>query len=125
MANDRLSVSKTKLLMIAGSIAGGLVVSGFGWWLGRVLGQSSSNPFGDLIGILLGIGTGYPLGVSLGLWLTARRIGHPVRFWRTLLFAVLGAGIVLLLAEPLHLNLYPRLLWALFFLLPLIAVIKI
>ncbi|MEZ4713714.1 MAG: hypothetical protein R3A44_41385 [Caldilineaceae bacterium] len=105
------TVSKTRagwLPIIAGGLIGGLVLGLIGWGAGTVIGRSGEPTFGDLAGGLLGALIGYTIGVAGGaFWIARNRVG-ALASWSALLVAVLGTGVLLLLAEPLRLNLYPQ-----------------
>ena len=95
---------------VAGSVVGLLLALVGGLVVGRLLPRSG-NGWDDLIYAILGAIIGYTIGVSLGValvgrWLN-RRAGISTRrraYWLALLGSVLGVALVLLAAEPLHLN---------------------
>lgn len=91
---------------LAGCVSGLLCGSLFGVLAARLF-MNSSGGWGDLIGAVLGAIAGYVLGVSLGVWLVGRRLHGRGAYWPSLVGSVGGAALVLLLAEPLHLNSIP------------------
>ena len=104
-----------------------------GWLLGglpaglsaRACSRGASNGWDDLIAAILGAIIGYTIGVSLGVYLIGRwlnrRDGIATRrraYWLALLGSVLGVALVLLAAEPLHLNQNTAVLQTFLFILP-------
>ena len=83
----------------------------------RVLAGASGG-WGDLIAAIVGSIVGYTIGVSIGVFLIGRRLGGRGGYWRALLGSIAGAALVLLAAEPLHLNANPTLLQACLIVLP-------
>ncbi len=106
------------LVMLAGGVAGGIVLGLPTAVVGRMLGQSAPTGWGDLVGVLLGALLGYPVGVTVGAALASRRLHGSGSPWLALLGSAVGVGLVLVLAEPLRLNQSPLLLAGLFLLLP-------
>lgn len=100
-----------------GALALGLALG----FLGARLFAGSSGGFGDLIGALAGMLLGCVLGASLGAYTVSRRLGAGGAYWLALLGSVLGAALLLLLAEPLRLNASPALLQGLFMIVPPLA----
>jgi uncharacterized membrane protein YjjP (DUF1212 family) len=95
---------------VGGSVVGLLVALVGGLAAGRLLPRSG-NGWDDLIYAILGAIIGYTIGVSLGVYLIGKwlngRDGHSTKrraCWLALLGSVLGVALVLLAAEPLHLN---------------------
>ena len=95
---------------VVGSVVGLPVALVGGFAAARLLPRSG-NGWDDLIYAILGLIIGYTIGVSIGVfligrWLNGRdRISTKRRgYWLALLGSVLGAALVLLAAEPLHLN---------------------
>jgi hypothetical protein len=96
---------------IIGYLAQALGGALFGIALGAVAGLVSARLFagasdgwGDLITAITGAMIGYTVGVSLGVYVIGKRLGGRGSYWRALLSAVIGVALVLLAAEPLHLN---------------------
>jgi uncharacterized membrane protein YeaQ/YmgE (transglycosylase-associated protein family) len=120
----RISGAHLAAEAVGGSVVGlpGALVGGFAaaWLLPR-----SGNGWDDLIYAILGAIIGYTIGVSLGVyligsWLNSRDgIATKRRaYWLALLGSVLGAALVLLAAEPLHLNSNTAVLQTFLFILP-------
>jgi hypothetical protein len=61
---------------------------------------------------------GYPIGVIIGLLLVDRLLHYRGSLWLGAVGSILGAALVIGLAEPLGLNLSPELLWAGLLVLP-------
>ena len=77
----------------------------------------------DLIYGLLAVIVFYPLGVGLTGGLVFRRTAGRGMIWKAVLAACAGEALVLLLAEPLGLNLTTNLMAVLLFLLPPLMVL--
>lgn len=77
----------------------------------------------DLIYGLLAVIVFYPLGVGLTGGLVFRRTAGRGMIWKAVLAACAGEALVLLLAEPLRLNLTTNLMAVLLFLLPPLMVL--
>ena len=89
----------------------GLALGGLFGLLDARLFAGTSGGWGDLIAAVLGAIIGYTIGVSLGVYLVGRwlnrRDGISTQrraYWLALLGSLLGVALVLLAAEPLHLN---------------------
>jgi len=89
----------------------GVALGGAAGLIGARLVAGASAGWGDLIAAIIGAIIGYTIGVSLGVYLIGRwlnrRNGISTRrraYWLALLGSVLGVALVLLAAEPLHLN---------------------
>ncbi|MEO7910247.1 MAG: hypothetical protein ABIV47_11410 [Roseiflexaceae bacterium] len=82
----------------------GIVLGGAAGLIGARLFAGASDGWSDLIAALGGTIIGYTVGVSLGVYVIGRRLLGRGSYWRTLLGALIGAVLVLLAAEPLHLN---------------------
>lgn len=102
------------LLQFLASAAGGALLGLVGGLAGSALGKGIPNGFADLVGGILVGALGYVIGAGLAASLAGRRLGQPTSCWLALVSS-LGAGIlVVILAEPLHLNASPLLLRAVF-----------
>jgi hypothetical protein len=99
----------------------GVALGGAAGLIGARLFAGASSGWGDLIAAIVGAMIGYTIGVSLGVYVIGRRLGGRNAYWRVLLGSVLGAGLVLLAAEPLHLNQNAAVLQAFLIILPLIG----
>ena len=103
----------------------GVALGGAAGLIGARLFAGASDGWGDLIAAIIGAIIGYTIGVSIGVYLIGRwlngRDGILTKrraYWLALLGSVLGAALVLLLAEPLRLNSNSSLLQALVFVCP-------
>lgn len=113
---------------IAQALVGALCGGGLGGAIGLLgarIFAGTGDGWGDLIAAIVGAIIGYTIGVSLGVYLTGRWLNRRDRrstqrwgYWLALLGSVLGAALVLLLAEPLHLNQNTAVLQALVVILP-------
>lgn len=108
------------LEVVAGAFLGGCMLL-LGSWAGAKLGAGASNGWGDIVGALFGSVLAFPVGFVAGMWVVAWRLHLPHSLWRGILGAALGLVLVLLLAEPLHLNRDSRVMRALLYLVPSVA----
>jgi uncharacterized membrane protein YeaQ/YmgE (transglycosylase-associated protein family) len=81
----------------------GLVLGAAAGTLGGRLFEGAEG-FGNVVAAILGAIIGYTIGVSLGVYLIGRRLGVRHAYWRALFGGIIGSALVLLAAEPLHLN---------------------
>jgi len=99
---------------ILGGLLGGVIFA-LG---GRFIGSGNASGWGDLIGTAVGFMLGIPVGVTLGIGFVGYKQGHG----RTLLLIIpsvaVSAILVMLLAEPLHLNAAPQLLFGALIVVP-------
>ena len=115
----------TTLAQLLGGALFGIALGGLAGLIGARLFAGVSDGWGDLIAAIIGAIIGYTVGVSLGVYLIGRwlngRAGIATRrraYWLALLGSVLGAALVLLAAEPLHLNQSAAVLQTFLFILP-------
>jgi hypothetical protein len=97
----------TTVAYLAQAVGGtlfGLALGGAAGLIGARLFAGASGGWGDLIAAIIGAMIGYTIGVSLGVYVIGKRLGGRGGYWRALLGGVIGALLVLLAAEPLHLN---------------------
>ncbi|HJZ45857.1 MAG TPA: hypothetical protein VKE41_01785 [Roseiflexaceae bacterium] len=95
------------VVLIAQALGGalfGLALGAATGLIGAQLFAGTSDGWGDLIAAIVGAIIGYTIGVSLGVYLIGRRLGGRGAYWRTLIGSIVGTALVLLAAEPLHLN---------------------
>jgi hypothetical protein len=119
-------MTKRILFGLLGSITGGILAVIGGVLFLRLLLDLNvirSSGWEDLVYGILAVILLYPLGVGLGGWLALRRTAGRGMWWKALLAAYVGDGLILLLADPLGLNLTTNLLGGLLFLLPPLAVL--
>ena len=109
---------------VIGSVIGLAIALASGFAAGRLLPRSG-NGWDDLIYAILGAIIGYTIGVSLGVYLIGRWLNRRDSistrrraYWFALLGSVLGVALVLLAAEPLHLNSNQAVLQTFLFILP-------
>jgi uncharacterized membrane protein len=114
------SLRTTLLELVVGVVLGGGMLL-LGSWVGAKLGSSASDGWGDIIGALVGSALACPVGFVASMWLVARRLRVPHSLWRGIFGAVLGPVLVLLLAEPLHLNQESRVMVTFLYLVPTVA----
>ncbi len=107
----------TLLELVVGVVLGGCMLV-LGSWAGAKLGSGASDGWGDIIGALFGSVLAYPVGFVAGMWLVAWRLRFPHSLWRGIFGAALGLVLVLVLAEPLHLNRDSRVIGTLLYLVP-------
>jgi hypothetical protein len=94
----------TSLAQALGGALFGLALGGGAGLVGARLFAGASSGWGDLIAAVIGAMIGYTIGVSIGVYLIGRWLGSRSGYWRALLGGIIGAALVLLAAEPLHLN---------------------
>jgi uncharacterized membrane protein YeaQ/YmgE (transglycosylase-associated protein family) len=82
----------------------GVALGGAAGLIGARLFAGTSDGWGDLIAAIVGAMIGYTIGVSIGVYLIGRWLSSRGGYWRALIGGVVGAALVLLAAEPLHLN---------------------
>lgn len=106
--HTNVPIERPTIIAYFAQVLGGAL---FGIALGGVAGLISARLFvgagdgwGDLIAAIASAMIGYTVGVSFGVYVIGKRLGGRGSYWRALLGAVLGVVLVLLVAEPLHLN---------------------
>jgi hypothetical protein len=82
----------------------GVVLGGLAGLIGARLFAGVSDGWGDLIAAIIGAIIGYTIGVSIGVYVIGKRQSGRGSYWRALLGGGAGVVLVLLAAEPLHLN---------------------
>jgi len=111
-------------LMVAGLGIFGLLTGFLGGFIGSWLLEGDAGGWGGLVGAVAGMVFGYPIGVAIGMVLVKTVIKYPGSLLLGIPAALLGAVLVMLLAEPLNLNVTPGLiLGSLFILVPLAGTI--
>lgn len=117
---------KRFLLGLIGGLLGGAVGGGGGLLLVQVffrIRPPQGGNWQDLGLSLLAVILLYPLGAALGAGWFLRRYLRRAMIWKAILIAFAAEFLVMVLAEPLHINLYPALMWSGIIGLPLIAVL--
>src|SRR5215212_5614480 len=89
---------------VLGGCVTGLVLGGVAGLLGAYFFAGTREGWGDLIAAIVGATIGYTIGVPAGVYVIGSRLGRHGGYWLALLGSVLGVALVLLAAEPLHLN---------------------
>lgn len=95
---------KSRFMVFLGALGGAILLGAAGYALGALIGRLTGGSMADLALGVAGLMLGLMLGNGLGAAWMARRQGSGRKTW---LFWLLGAGAVILLllvAEPLHLN---------------------
>jgi hypothetical protein len=117
---------KRRVISFVGVVIGtgvcGIVIGFTGAFIGARLMQDELFGFGSLAGSAAGMMIGYPIGVIAGLILVNRLLHYKGSLVLGALGSALGAGLTVGLAEPLHINLDPNILFITFFLMvPVLA----
>jgi len=111
---------------IAGGLIGGVVGVIAGVLFTRLLLTlipRRSSGWEDLIFGLLAVVVSYPIGAGLGAGIALRRYSRGGMVWKAVLAAVLGEVAVLLLADPLGLNLATNLMFGAIAIVPIAAIL--
>lgn len=111
---------------IAGGLIGGVVGVIAGVLFTRLLLMlipRRSGGWEDLIFGLLAVVVSYPIGAGLGAGIALRRYSRRGMIWKAVLAAVLGEVVVLLLADPLGLNLATNLMFGAIAIMPVAAIL--
>ena len=103
-AATRQSSAIAYLAQALGGALCGLALGGTLGLIGARLLANTSNGWGDLIAAIVGAMIGYTIGVSIGVYAIGQRLGSQGGYWGALLGSIIGVALVLLAAEPLHLN---------------------
>lgn len=107
-STGRVAALHFLLEALAGCAAGLLCGAVFGWVAARLF-MGTSGGWGDLVGAVMGALLGYAVGASVGVWAAGRRIHGRGNYWLSLAGSIFGLVAVMLLAEPLRLNVIPLL----------------
>ena len=94
----------TYLAQALGGALFGIALGGAAGLISARLFTRTSDGWGDLIAAIIGAIIGYTIGVSIGVYVIGKRLGGRGGYWRALLGGVIGVMLLLLAAEPLHLN---------------------
>jgi hypothetical protein len=90
--------------MVLGTTVTGLMLGfGAGFLLSYILKNNIAG-WGGLVGAIMGIIVGYPLGIIIGQVIIKKGFHYEGSLLLGAIGAILGAALVMLLAEPLHLN---------------------
>lgn len=96
--------ARTVLYMFLGASLVGIVLCILGALIGAAVLRGNIAGFGALVGGLMGGILGFPLGVIAGIILVHRVFHYKGSILFGILGSILGAAIIIGLAEPLHLN---------------------
>ncbi len=120
MQNEPLSFRRLAAfaVVVLGVAVVGLLLGILAALGGSFLLQDDLAGFGGLVGAIAGFVVGYPIGVIIGLLLVRRLFHYRGSLWLGAVGSILGAALVIGLAEPLGLNLSPALLWASLLVMP-------
>ena len=114
-----MSVRRQWLRDVLAGVIGGLAGAAGLALLGKFVGAStSSSGWGDLAGSAAGLIVGTPLGAAFTIWLFYIR---QKKGWHIGFSVIAAALLVVLLAEPLRLNVYPALLYSLLVTVPAVV----
>ena len=116
------SFQKSFLFGVLGGFLGTLLGAGIGYW--RALSADASG-WGNLPGALAGAIYGYGLGVGLAVFLLHRKPNAPRAFSRSFLGSLSGLFFIIFFSAPLHLDIFPPLMWGLLVLLPPLIAAKL
>jgi len=117
---------KRLLAGLAGGIFGGVFAIVAGLLLTRLIlwiNPRQSVGFDDLILGLLVVILIYPLGAGIGAGLILRRFSWRGMLWKAIVAAYGGEVLVMILAEPLRINLNTDLMLGLLVLIPIGAIL--
>jgi len=74
--------------------------------------DGGSGGWGGLIGVIMGLALGYPVGVFIGIVIFKKVFRYNGSLLLGLVGVVMGGALPFILAEPVGLNNYGDLLWA-------------
>ena len=94
-------------IAVAGALFG--VLSAF--ILSRLM-DGGSGGWGGLIGVIMGLALGYPVGVFIGIVIFKTILHYKGSLLLGLVGVIVGGALPFILAEPVGLNNYGDLLWA-------------
>lgn len=106
---------KTFFIGVLGGALGALIGALIGYWIAQANDPSGWSDIPDALG---GAIYGYGLGVGLILFVRHARPHPPSAASRAFLGALTGLFLVIFLSAPLHLDIFPPLMWGLLILLP-------
>jgi hypothetical protein len=90
--------------IFAGALVGGILAYLSGLIIGALGSRESDVGFDGLIRVLSALLIAYPVGVAIGTTIFNRQFRSKSSFWLALLGSVGGIVLVMVLAEPLKLN---------------------
>lgn len=106
---------KTFLIGVLGGVLGALIGAGIGYW--RALSTDPSG-WSTLPNALGGAIYGYGFGVGFAVFLLHRKPNAPRAASRSFLGSLSGLFFIIFFSAPLHLDVFPPLMWGLLLLLP-------
>lgn len=98
-------------MLIGIAVAGGLFGVFSAFILSRLM-DGGSGGWGGLIGVIMGLALGYPVGVFIGIVNFKKVFRYNGSLLLGLVGVVMGGALPFILAEPVGLNNYGDLLWA-------------
>ena len=98
-------------MLIGIAVAGGLFGVFSAFILSRLM-DGGSGGWGGLIGVIMGLALGYPVGVFIGIVIFKKVFRYNGSLLLGLVGVVMGGALPFILAEPVGLNNYGDLLWA-------------
>ena len=107
--------AKTFLVGVLGGLFGALIGAGIGYLVAQKNDPSGWSNIPDALG---GAIYGYGLGVGLAVFVRHARPHPPSAFSRAFLGSLSGLFFIIFFSAPLHLDIFPPLMWGLLILLP-------
>ncbi len=106
---------KNLLVGVLGGVLGAFLGGAIGYFSAR-----ANDPTGwsEIPNLLTGLIYGYGLGVGAGLFLLHQHPHPPSAFTHAFLGSLAGLFSVIFLSAPLHLDVFPPLMWGLLIVLP-------
>lgn len=106
---------KTFFIGVLGGVLGALIGALIGYWLAQF---NDPSGWSNLPNALSGAIYGYGLGVGLILFIRHASPNPPRAASRAFLGALTGLFLVIFFSAPLHLDIFPPLMWGLLIVLP-------
>ena len=106
---------KTFLTGLLGGMLGALLGAGIGYYAAQ---RNDPSGWSNIPGALGGAIYGHGLGVGLAVFIRHARPHPPSAFSRAFLGSLAGLFFIIFFSAPLHLDIFPPLMWSLLILLP-------